>query len=264
MDPAPYTKGDIFDAVMFYQAYRPAKYFFSKSNFGIDARQLKDSLDFEWNRLLKPNRYAMMNVSSTHDAPRLLSCFGNPGKYKYKALAWEDSTYITGRPSEETYQRLRLYLVHLFTSIGAPQIWNGDEMGMWGGDDPDPRKPLWWQDIAFKDETATNIQPGAKRYDEVSFNQEQFDWYKKLIALRKANPVLVHGEMEFFKTEGQRLGYRRSDGKNEILVIFNLEGTECSFDLPVAGKYTNLLDGTKVDGKAVQVKDLGAVVLKRD
>ena len=33
MDPVPYTKGDIFDAVMFYQAYRPAKYFFSKSNF---------------------------------------------------------------------------------------------------------------------------------------------------------------------------------------------------------------------------------------
>ncbi len=26
MNPAPYTKGDVFDAVMFYQAYRPARY----------------------------------------------------------------------------------------------------------------------------------------------------------------------------------------------------------------------------------------------
>lgn len=264
MDPAPYTKGDIFDAVMFYQAYRPAKYFFSQSNFAIDAKQMTDSLNFEWNRLLKPNRYAMMNVSSTHDAPRLLSCFGNPGKYKFRAAPYEDTAYFSGRPTEETYQRLRLYLVHLFTSIGAPQIWNGEEMGMWGGDDPDPRKPLWWQDITFQDESATNIQPGAKRYDKVGFNQEQFDWYKKLIALRKANPVLVHGEMEFFLTEGQRLGYKRSDGKDEILVIFNLEGTECTFALPVAGKYTNLLDGGKVDGKSVKVKPLGAVVLKKD
>jgi glycosidase len=137
-------------------------------------------------------------------------------------------------------------------------------MGMWGGDDPEPRKPLWWQDIAFQDEMATNIQPGAKRYDKVGFNQQQFDWYKKLIAIRKANPVLMHGDMEFFLTEGQRLGYKRSDGKDEVLVLFNLEGTECTFALPVAGKYTNLLDGGKIDGKSVKVKPLGAVVLKRD
>jgi cyclomaltodextrinase / maltogenic alpha-amylase / neopullulanase len=261
MNPVPYTGGDIFDAVMFYQAYRPAKYFFSKSNFSIDARQMKDSLDFDWNRLLKPNRYAMMNVSSTHDAPRLLSCFGNPGKYKYKALAWEDSTYITGRPSDETYQRLRLYLVHLFTSVGAPQIWNGEEMGMWGGDDPDPRKPLWWKDKTFSDETATNIQPGNKRYDKVSFNQEQFDWYKKLIALRKANPVLVHGDIEFFLTEGQRLGYKRSDGEDEIFVLFNLEGSACNMALPSGGKYINLLNGEVTEGKEVKVEGMGAVVL---
>ncbi len=264
MDPVPYTSGDIFDAVMFYQAYRPAKYFFSKTNSPIDARQLKDSLDFQWNRLLKPNRYAMMNVSSTHDAPRLLSCFANPGKYKYKALAWEDSAYMTGRPSEETYQRVRLYLVHLFTSVGAPHIWNGEEMGMWGGDDPDPRKPLWWQDISFQDETATNIKPGKKQYDPVGFNQQHFDWYKKLIALRKANPVLVHGEMEFFLTEGQRLGYKRSNGKDEILVLFNLEGSECTFELPGIGKYRNLLDGSNLDGKEVKVRGLDAVVLKKE
>jgi cyclomaltodextrinase / maltogenic alpha-amylase / neopullulanase len=264
MDPAPYTKGDIFDAVMFYQAYRPAKYFFSESNFAIDAKQLKDSLDFEWNRLLKPNKYAMMNVSSTHDAPRLLSCFGNPGKYKYKASPYEDTTYLSGRPSEETYQRLRLYLVHLFTSVGAPQIWNGEEMGMWGGDDPEPRKPLWWKEIAFDDEATTNIKSGAKQFEKVGFNQQQFDWYKKLIALRKANPVLMHGDMEFFLTEGQRLGYKRSDGKDEILVLFNLEGTECTFELPAEGKYTNLLNGEKTEGKKVKVKGLDAVVLKKN
>lgn len=264
MDPVPYTKGDIFDAVMFYQAYRPAKYFFSKSDLAIDARQLKDSLSFEWDRLLKPNRYAMMNVSSTHDAPRLLSCFGNPGKYKFRAAPYEDTAYISGMPSEEAYQRVRLYLVHLFTSIGAPQIWNGEEMGMWGGDDPDPRKPLWWTDIALQPETATNIKPGEKRYEKVGFNQQQFDWYKKLIALRKAHPVLVHGDIEFFKTEGQRLGYKRSNGKDEILVLFNLEGSDCTLPLPAYGKFTNLLNGEEIEGDAVKVTALGAVVLKKN
>ncbi len=34
MNPAPYVKGDVFDAVMFYQAYRPARYFFATRRTG--------------------------------------------------------------------------------------------------------------------------------------------------------------------------------------------------------------------------------------
>jgi len=263
MNPVPYTSGDVFDAVMFYQAYRPAKYFFAQSDMGISAAQLKDSLQLQWNRLRPTNRNAMMNVSSTHDAPRLLSCFGNPGKYKYHALPHENPAYITGRPSPETYQRLKLYLVHLFTIPGAPQIWNGEEMGMWGGDDPDCRKPLWWQELQFQPETATNFQPGEKRYDSVGFNSDQYNWYKKLIALRKANPVLATGDIEFTLTEGQRLGYRRFSGKEDVLVYFNLESTSCTFNLPQNATYTNLLDGSTVTGNTVNVPALGVVVLRK-
>jgi glycosidase len=50
MNSAPYTSGDIFDAVMFYQAYKPARYFFAKNNSSINAAQFKDSLELEWNR----------------------------------------------------------------------------------------------------------------------------------------------------------------------------------------------------------------------
>ncbi|MFC0185256.1 Alpha amylase, catalytic domain [Pseudarcicella hirudinis] len=57
MDPVPYTSGDVFDAVMFYQVYRPARYFFAKNNYEINAKQLKDSLLLQWNRLMPENRY---------------------------------------------------------------------------------------------------------------------------------------------------------------------------------------------------------------
>jgi cyclomaltodextrinase len=67
MNPVPYTHGDVFDAVMFYQVYRPARYFFAKTDFEIDAPAFRDSLQFQWSRLAKENRYAMMNVSSSHD-----------------------------------------------------------------------------------------------------------------------------------------------------------------------------------------------------
>lgn len=263
MDPVPFTSGDVFDAVMFYQAYRPARYFFAKTNSEINAAQLKDSLEFQWNRLLPANRYAMMNTSSTHDAPRLLTDFYNPGKYKYQASPNDNPAYRTGKPDEETYQRLRLYLVHLFTSIGAPQIWNGEEMGMWGADDPNCRKPLMWKELAFDPETRSNIHPGAKTYDKVEFNQAQFDFYKKLINIRKNNPVLSTGDIKFLTTDGKKLAYKRFDSKNEIIVLFNLDPVKQKFSLPQKSTWVDLLTNKKIKGNSISLKSLSAAVLKR-
>ncbi len=263
MDPVPFTSGDVFDAVMFYQAYRPARYFFAKTNFEINARQLKDSLEFQWNRLLPANRYAMMNVSSTHDSPRLLSDFYNPGKYKYQASQNDNKKYKTGKPGTESYKRLRLYLVHLFTSIGAPQIWNGEEMGMWGGDDPNCRKPLMWKEFTFDPETRTNIQPGPKSFDKVEFNQSQFDFYKKLITIRKNNSVLSNGDIKFMVTKGKKLAYKRFDQQDEIIVLFNLESGEQTFTLPEKATYTDLLTDKKFTGNKFTLKTLTAAVLKK-
>lgn len=262
MDPVPFTSGDVFDAVMFYQAYRPARYFFAKTNMPINAEQLKDSLQFQWKRLLPANRYAMMNTSSTHDTPRLLSDFYNPNKYKYHANPNENKKYKTGKPGKETYTRLKLYLIHLFTTVGAPQIWNGEEMGMWGADDPNCRKPLMWKEYKFEPETRNNIQPGKKSYDKVAFNQAQFDFYKKLIQIRKSNPVLSTGDITFLAAEGKKLVYKRSDSKDEIIVIFNLESTTQSFTLPPKLNWIDLLTNKKIEGKTITLKALSAVVLK--
>lgn len=263
MDPVPFTSGDVFDAVMFYQAYRPARYFFAKTISEIDAAQLKDSLEFQWNRLLPANRYAMMNTSSTHDTPRLLSDFYNPNKYKFHANPNEDKNYKTGKPDAETYKRMRLYLVHLFTSIGAPQIWNGEEMGMWGADDPNCRKPLMWKEYKFEPETRNNFQPGPKTSDKVAFNQSQFDYYKKLIRIRKNNPVLSTGDITFLAAEGKRLAYKRSNAKDEIIVFFNLESTTQSFMLPQNTTWLDLLTNKKITTHSLILKKISAAILKK-
>jgi len=262
MDPSPYTKGDVFDAVMFYQVYKPARYFFARTSFPIDARQFRDSIEFQWNRLRPENLYAMMNVSSTHDAPRLLSDFYNTNKYKVSALPRDDSSYRTGKPDAVTYKRLRLYLVWLFTTVGAPQVWNGEEMGMWGGDDPDCRKPLWWKEYKFDSETRTNYQPGPKTYDPVGFNQEQFDFYKKLIQLRKANPVLSKGKFEFLLAEGRKLAYRRTEGKEEILVLINAGDTPESFNLPGKRTWTDILKNKVIEGNSISLGANSSLILK--
>jgi len=263
MNPVPFTGGDVFDAVMFYHSYRPARYFFAKTDFEINAAQLKDSLEFQWNRLLPANRYAMMNTSSTHDAPRLLTDFYNPNKYKFQASQNDNKDFKTGKPDAESYTRLRLYLIQMFTSIGAPQIWNGEEMGMWGGDDPNCRKPLMWKEIKFDPETRNNIQPGTKTYDKVAFNQSQFDLYKKLIGIRKNNPVLASGDIQFMAADGKTLAYKRFDSKDEIIVLFNLESAQLNFKLPVNTTWIDLLTNKKIKGNSVTLKILSAAVLKK-
>jgi glycosidase len=263
MEPAPYVSGDVFDGVMFYQVYKPARSFFANSTNPINARQFADSLKDQWSKLAVPYRYAMMNVSATHDSPRLLTCFYNSGKYKYNAKPSDDSTYKTGKPDEDTYRRVKLYLIHQFTNIGAPQIWNGDELGMWGADDPDCRKPLWWKEFQFEPETHTNLLKRKKVYETVGFNEVHYNFYKKIIRIRNENPVLSNGAIEFIKTDANCLSYRRFNEQDEILVIFNMGSEKQECELPPEVSYLNLWDLSPVSGKAITLDALTAIILKK-
>jgi cyclomaltodextrinase / maltogenic alpha-amylase / neopullulanase len=262
MDPVPYVSGDIFDGIMYYQLYVPARGFFAKNDFPLTAMQFKDSLINQWAKLKVPFRYSMMNVSSSHDSPRLLTCFDNPGKYKYNAKPSDDSTYRTGKPETETYERVKLYLIHQFTNIGSPHIWNGDEMGMWGADDPDCRKPLWWQEFQFEPETRTNLLKRKKVFDSVGFNQDVFNFYKKIIAIRNENPVLSNGELEFINTDDKHLSYRRFNQKDEILVFFNLGNGRQEFQLSANKAFQNLFNDESYSNGSVILDPMSAVILK--
>lgn len=263
MNPVPYVSGDVFDAVMFYQIYRPARNFFANVTEGIDAKQFVAELQAEWGRLAKPYRYAMMNVSATHDTPRLLTDFYNPAKYKYQATPRDNASYKTGKPDADTYKRVRLYLMHQFTNIGAPHIWNGDELGMWGADDPDCRKPLMWPGLKFEPETRNNYQPGTKAYDPIGYNAEHHIFYQKLARMRQNNPVLHTGDIEFLTATGKQLAYRRFNKQQQIVVLFNLENSSRTFKLPVKGRWTNLLEGTSVNSDQVQLPPLSGLILKK-
>jgi glycosidase len=262
MNPVPYLKGDVFDAIMFYQIYRPARYFFAKTDFDITASQFVDSLQFQWNRLRPEVRYAMMNTASTHDTPRLLSTFNNRGKYKFKEKPAEDQNYLAGKPTEEAYQRVKLYLIHQFTNLGAPHIWNGEEMGMWGADDPDCRKPLWWAEFAFDNENRTIVSKNATVSDPVEFNVDQFNFYKQLIQIRKNESVLSLGDIDFLKKDGKLLVYKRFDQQDEIIICLNAGTTEVFFDLPSGNYYLDLISGEKIQ-KNVELNALEGKILKK-
>jgi glycosidase len=248
MDPRPYVKGDVFDAVMHYQFYKPARRFFAEANGGYSPTEYKAELKKVFSNYRQSTRLAMMNMSASHDSPRLSTSFYNKEKYKFNAKPQDNDDYKTTAPDEQTWKEIKQYLVHQFTFIGSPQIWQGDEFGMWGADDPDNRKPVIWDDYNYETETL-NYKGENISNDKVSINNELLSFYKKLISIRKNNSELVYGDVDYIKTDDTNkiFAYSRSYKSNTSYVIFNLNNTaeQVVIDAYEHGIYVDLFTGNE-------------------
>jgi cyclomaltodextrinase len=222
-DPKPMLQGDVFDAVMNYRWYKAARHYFAKVPNAIPPAEFVSSLAALTSNIDDDFNYAMMNVSASHDSPRLLTSLFNDNKYKRNAKISAYQNYKIHKPDANTINRAKLLLAHQFTYIGAPQIWAGDEMGMWGGGDPHNRKPLIWPEYSFDNESGHPLGK-SRPSDEVRFNQELFEYYQFLVKLRRANPVLSTGAIEFVEQDNSKrlLSYRRYSDKGEnAYIVFN-------------------------------------------
>lgn len=269
LDPEPFVRGDIFDAPMNYRWYRAARHFFNQSPTKIPVSEFADSLNSFRSNLRPQSNYAMMNLNGSHDTPRVLTSLFNKNAYKMHTNPYGENKYKIHKPDAETYETLKLLLVQQYTYIGSPHIWAGDEMGMWGSDDPSCRKPLIWPDYEFENET-THPEGWERPEDEVAFNYELFEYYRKLINIRKDNPVLMTGDIEFnlIIDESETLVYSRSDENETIFVAFNAGQSESVVGLTTAsGEYQDLLKNLSIesldDSIAFELPPRSAAIIKK-
>ena len=133
-----------------------------------------------------------------------------------------------------------MILVQQFTYIGAPHIWNGDEVGMWGADDPDPRKPLVWADLRYEDET-THPYGRPRPRNRVAPDTALFRVYTDLIALRKQHlRLFVDGTLNWLQTDDAKslVAYERVLGDQRAVIVFNRSEQAQTMTLDVeAGTY---------------------------
>lgn len=261
LNPHTFLKGDMFDAVMNYRWYRAARHFFAKAPDEIPVSEFVDSLKSFSSNLRPQNNYVMMNLAASHDAPRIAtSLYNNENKYKYMAEPGSNPDYKINKPDNNTTIIQKLLLAHQFTYIGAPHIWAGDEMGMWGADMGDTRKPLIWNDYDFEPE---KVHPLGKerKPDEVKFNDELFAYYKKLCKIRKENSVLSHGEIDYLIVDDEKkiLTYSRFDNSDEVIAVFSMNDEEQTIEIPIKTKnnYYDMLSEI-----SVETVDEGKIKLK--
>jgi len=273
-DPKVFLEGDQYDAIMNYRWFRVARGFFGQ------AEPILSPTGFvrEINRINKgistDNLQAMMNVASTHDTPRLSTSLYNKTMDKYQAKPSDNPDYKTNKPDKRTRKEQILLLIHQFTYIGAPQIWNGEEVGMWGADDPDCRKPIVWDDIRYQYEKVSYDKDKIRPPDIVRPDTSLRSFYAKLCRLRKENPVLVYGDLLFSLAEDKKmvLAYDRMKDNDEILAVFNRSDSSRTISVPVRqeGEFSDILSENPASFRSInkkveiKLKPLSAVVLRKN
>jgi glycosidase len=205
----------------------------------------------------KDNFYAVQNLFDSHDVDRISSQIVNPDKwYDHEANPAQFKDYKVRKPDKTELLKQKLTVGIQMTMPGAPMIYYGDEAGMWGGDDPDCRKPMVWSEVKYETEIADPLGRERKP-DPVFFNTDLFNWYKKLIDIRRENKLLSEGDLNFFyiNNGSKILGYSRTLESKTVFIILNNDSANKSIEIKLEatdnkGKVlTNLIDGKRVTGK---------------
>jgi len=180
-----WLKGEQLDSIMNYPFKHLCIDFFAKRK--ITAEYFDNQLAFDRSMYMEKINLLLFNLIGSHDTSRFL----------YEA--------------KEDVKRMLLAAVFQFTYIGIPYIYYGDEVGITGGEDPECRRCMIWEQ---------NKQ-----------NKELLELYKKLIKIRKEEKALVYGEYtSLYKKDGV-LAFKRTLEDEEIFVILNNSDDSHKIDL---------------------------------
>ena len=154
-------------------------------------------------------------------------------------------------------------------SPGAPFLYYGEELGMRGsrgGANTDANRRLamvWGDGDTVSDPVGTTYDAGKQikqtAADQMADGASLFSYYKKLIAVRQANPAIARGDFTALALDTSRMGGFVStlDGKS-VCVLHNTTGSPITLDLSqatdlrfsgisaVIGQGNAVLEGTTV------------------
>jgi glycosidase len=282
-DAREFLVGGGFSATMNYHAFA-----FPLKGFLVDGRL--SAHDFGRELALRRQKYppamqfVLQNLVDSHDTDRIASMIVNrpaeepylqPERFDYdtspRVSPRHDPSYDVRRPNELERRIQRMVVLLQMTYLGAPMIYYGDEAGMWGGDDPCDRWPMFWEDLTYEPQSADPLSR-PREADEVGVDNELLRFYRDAIALRKTNAVLRRGRLTTAASDddAQFFVFRRElDGK-EAFVAMNRGKTEFHWQLPIDRQELGVIFTTdkaaqvkltKQDGRILNLPSLSAAVL---
>ena len=179
---------------------------------------------------------ALLTRVDSHESPRLSSVCANLHEGAKK--------YYNRSPEKDEWKLARNAILLQFTLPGSPVIYYGDEAGMWGGDDPDNRKPMRWPEMAFEPECSFEVD-GDDTRTSVYFDSSMYDYYRTLLKLRTEHLALQAGSQQTLMIDDVAglYAFERSSGADKVYVFINAgdNSSECTLS------YVDLPDGVRLE-----------------
>lgn len=203
--------------------------------------------DTGWNSLFWNN----------HDLPRAVSKYGDPGRYRVESAKMLATAlhFLKGTPyiyqgeeigmtnvrfddiaDYQDIESLNLYRERIAAGVPPAEMLAGIHAN--GRDNA--RTPMQWS--AGDNAGFSSGQPWLRlnpNHSEINVEaaladpDSIFHHYRRLVALRKARPTMVHGDYQpLFETHPQVFAYQRRLGDEAIVVINNFGAEPVELDLP--------------------------------
>lgn len=194
-----FLKGDQLDSIMNYPFKFALVDFFG--NRTISAEKFHDILSFNRTLYMRSITSQLWNLIGSHDTKRFLT------------------------ECDDNVDRIKLAIIFQFCYQGVPYIYYGDEVGLNGGDDPQCRKCMIW--------------------DEGKQNKELFNLYKTMIRIRKNNKALIYGDYKTIYCENNVLVFKRSYEGKSILIAINNSDEEYNIKPPLGSTAVDIFTSEK-------------------
>jgi len=223
----------------------------------VDVRALKKALT-KWQTGLEGRGWNALFIEN-HDQPRRVSSWGNDKEYWKESAKMLAALYFLMKGTPFIYQGQEIGM----TNVQFPSIEDYNDVGMvnyyrverekgrsheelmqliWKQCRDNSRTPMQWEGLSDKagftsgDSTWLGVNPN---YVDINVEAQLGDpdsilsFYKKLIRLRKDQPVFVYGTYELLLANHPKLfAYTRKWGKKVALVVNNFSEEVTRFRVP--------------------------------
>jgi glycosidase len=228
--------GGPFDALMNYNFAFAVNNYFIANEKKISTTDFIDSLKRILMTYPEKNQDILQNLMDSHDTERLSSMINNPDRNYDRDGNENNPDYNPGKPDSSVYEKQKLIVAFQMTWKGAPMIYYGDEVGMWGADDPHDRNPMIWDNLKYDDEVITAESGFGKGFGtyKVEQNKDLLSFYKKLILIRNDHTALKDGDVRFVYSNDETsvFAFERTDKKEKVITVFNTGKETVDIELP--------------------------------
>ena len=228
-----------------------------------------------------------------HDLPRIVSRWGDDGKYRTESAGMlavilhgmQGTPYVyqgeelgmtnvkfADISSYKDIETLNMYRERLEAGYDKEDIMRS----IYAKSRDNARTPMQWSgDDNAGFTTGTPWIALNPNYREINADSERkdpdsvYNFYRKLIRLRKEYPVFVDGKFELLLPEDEQIfAYTRTDAEHQLLVAANFTGRPAEF--PLGKEWTdaqvlihNYKDEAKKGGECLKLRPYEALILYR-